>query len=295
MNDMQERSVGAMELLDGIGIRAIQHAKGAAYNLIELGHDIADAKPLVKHGEWEEWVRTHCFISERYAQQLMQIWTRYGNAEYAPMIGTGKLMKMLSLPEGTEEKFVEENDVESMTVNEVSEAVKAIRRELEEEKRKRIAAEERAEREAATIPDDIADTLRAKDDEISRLSEAAETAISTQREAVAEASRLSREVRELEEELEDKQSAYDEMKQQLMDAMEDGGSGQRPSDEIDGGTALGAARQFVSVCAEIPYMGTRFAMMNESDIGPYRNAFRIIGDWYERAKSALDRIEGEWA
>ncbi|HUF80026.1 MAG TPA: DUF3102 domain-containing protein [Burkholderiales bacterium] len=48
-------------------------AKTAAERAIEAGQALIEAKALVKHGQWGNWLRDHCALPERTAQLYMQI------------------------------------------------------------------------------------------------------------------------------------------------------------------------------------------------------------------------------
>jgi len=52
---------------------AREAAKTAADRAIAAGHALMEAKALARHGEWLPWLKEYCGVSERSAQQYMQI------------------------------------------------------------------------------------------------------------------------------------------------------------------------------------------------------------------------------
>ena len=119
--------------LDTLAVEANGYSNAIAFNAMQLGRVFCEAKALVKHGEWAEWVEKNTQLSERSAQNIMAIYTRYGNRPAFDGIEKSKLFSMIALPEGTEERFLQEHDVKAMTSREVQQAVKKAR---EEERRK---------------------------------------------------------------------------------------------------------------------------------------------------------------
>ena len=93
-------------------------------NLWQLARVLMEARPLVKRGEWADWCDKHAGVSERSAQQMIQAYKRFGEKPQFQGIGKSNMLKMLALPEGTEDAFVEEHPVSEMTAREVDEALK---------------------------------------------------------------------------------------------------------------------------------------------------------------------------
>lgn len=58
-------------------------SKKAIYYAIECGDALINAKSLVKHGEWQSWLKNNCEVSERTAQNYMKLATEYPSIEDA--------------------------------------------------------------------------------------------------------------------------------------------------------------------------------------------------------------------
>ena len=54
-----------------------------------------------------------------------------------------------------------------------------------------------------------------------------------------------------------------------------------------------AVRQFVSSVAQMPYMGTTFATMDNQEIRQYDEFLQTVEDWAKRARKALNTIDCE--
>lgn len=96
---------------------------------ISIGQDLIEAKELVEHGEWKEWVENTVGFSYESAKKYMQISREYGDFSKRELItdlSYTKALKLLAVPDEDREEFIENNDVEGMTVKELEEKIKAI-------------------------------------------------------------------------------------------------------------------------------------------------------------------------
>lgn len=245
-----------LSVLGGLAQEAQYWAKSVANGMIQLGRVLTEAKPMVKHGEWEQWILDNAGCSVRYAQAFMQAYARFGNNEAIARIGErGKIFKLLSLPEGTEDKFLEEHDVESMTAREVAEAVRKVRAEKDEEMRemRRKLTEDKAEalrdqynkmgqeinaanmaleraqarakrlEEGREIPEHVNEELAARQAkikeqkaELERVTEIGRGAIEDANKLRAENAKLKAEIAEQGEQMEDAQRQYDSLRGELL-------------------------------------------------------------------------------
>lgn len=177
--------------LAGLAAQARLYSDNLTMNILELGRVFTEAKELVKHGEWGNWLRENSGMGERSAQQFMQVYARFGKKPELISLEKSKLIKMLSLPPGKEEEFIENNDIESMTSREVEAAVKQVRAEMQEvldsERRMRQGAEEEAadlkkrlnNKDDGEIPDDIVKKLKEQESTIRQQRGMLETAQQT--------------------------------------------------------------------------------------------------------------------
>ena len=90
MNELTKQSRTEITVLGGLAQEAQYYAKCIANGMIQLGRVLTEAKPLVKHGEWEQWIRENAGCSVRYAQVFMQAYARFGNNAAVAQIGEFK-------------------------------------------------------------------------------------------------------------------------------------------------------------------------------------------------------------
>lgn len=215
----QPGAVSDISQLEGLAAQARVYSENLAMNMFQLGRVYTEAKKLVRHGEWAEWLRDNSGMSERSAQQLMAVYARFGEQSQFMNLEKSKLFKMLSLPSGQEEAFIADNDLENMTSREVEAAVKKVRAEmqtqLDVERNTRKDAVERAQvlqrklLEVANdeLPDEVADTLRRQEATIRQqqamLEAAQETINESSRKLVDQERRSAREDAKPEESLDE--------------------------------------------------------------------------------------------
>lgn len=100
---------------------------------IQLGHKLTEAKELVEHGEWGNWVKENLPFSQDKATMMMKIYENYGanqenlfgdlNSDTYRNLGVWQAFVLLSVPEDEREEFVRENNVEEMSVRELKQAI----------------------------------------------------------------------------------------------------------------------------------------------------------------------------
>lgn len=124
------------------------------YNSIEIGRRLIEAKEILGHGEWGEWLEKSVDYSQRTANNLMRIFEEYGSQQLTLLDNNVKsqafanlsytqAVALLGIPQEEREEFVKENDIDSMSTRELQKVIKE-KQELEE---KLKAAEEKAELE----------------------------------------------------------------------------------------------------------------------------------------------------
>lgn len=128
-------------------------------NSIEIGKRLVEAKDIVPHGEWGNWLLESVAYSQSTANNLMRIFNEYG-ANQMSLFGSdaksqaiGNLsytqaVALLGIPSEEREAFIEENNIDEMSTRELQTAIKE-KQELEKRlKESEDAAElERAERQ----------------------------------------------------------------------------------------------------------------------------------------------------
>lgn len=131
---------------------------------IEIGRRLEEAKGLVSHGEWGDWLKRELDYSQSTAQNLMKVFREYGADQQSLFGGVAKsqafgnltyskALKLLAISDEEErEQFIETHDVEHMSTRELDRTIKeldAAKKALAEaEDRERLMKQERDLRES---------------------------------------------------------------------------------------------------------------------------------------------------
>ena len=124
MNDLTTVEQANLSLLDTLAVEARAYAENMVTNMLHLGRVLSQAKALIPHGQFEAWVANNVGLNPDYANKYRACYEKYGDKPEYAKLGKSKLIKMLSLPAGTQDEFIAEHDVEGMSVRELDEAVK---------------------------------------------------------------------------------------------------------------------------------------------------------------------------
>lgn len=115
-----------------------QVARTALEGAIQIGLKLKEAKEQVEHGQWENWCHENLNYSKSKTEKLMRIASEYGdeNSIYAKTymctdLSISKALSLLQVPEEEVKNFSKNNDVESMTVKELNDKIKALESEKE--------------------------------------------------------------------------------------------------------------------------------------------------------------------
>lgn len=153
---------------------------------IEIGRRLVEAKALVAHGGWGDWLQEHVDYSQSTANNLMKIYNEYdANSQALGNLTYTQAVTLLGVPAEEREAFVEENKVDQLSTRELQQAVK--------EKQQAIKEKEKLEKE-----------LRAK-----------EALIEKER---AEKDKVAKRLAEMESKGKEKESMVKDLKKQLEDA-----------------------------------------------------------------------------
>lgn len=125
----------ADEIALEINIIKEQTAKMILNSSIEIGRKLVEAKELVNHGEWGNWLEEKVNYSQRTANNLMKIFNEYStkqvnffgeaNSQSIANLSYTQAVCLLGIKDPDErEKFVEENEVSEMTIKELKAKIK---------------------------------------------------------------------------------------------------------------------------------------------------------------------------
>ena len=327
MNELSNTSTQAPSILDGLAMQAQMFVQNAAMNLLQLGRVLTEARPLVPHGEWAEWVKRNAKMSTRTAQQYMQAFAEFGLNSQIAELGTSKVLKLLPMSDEEREKLLEENDVASMSTRQLDEAIREQReklreeameeardaiieaeREAEEAREAMIKAQRRAE-EAENRPPQVPEgltkelvqnreTIQAQRAEIARLADIGRTVLNEKQRLVQDNNSLRRDLKERDEDMEAIQADFDRIQEELLNlqsAQARGDAERMPADALTPDVFSMAVNTFIGTCCRLPQMGRAFASMSTEDKEAYNQSLCTLEKWAESARLALNNVAYEEA
>lgn len=155
--------------LDQLATEIRYYSQQAAWNIIEVGKRLIQAKKQVAHGEWAQWLEKNVKYSQWKAQQFMNIATEYSNSWTSKNLNLSQMTVMLALPEPERKDFVETkesegNPVESMTIKTLEKEVKGWRNKAEQAEQENATLTEQYNAQAQEIAG-YKDTIRRQADE----------------------------------------------------------------------------------------------------------------------------------
>lgn len=121
--------------------------------IFEIGKRLEEAKSLVAHGEWGEYLETEVSYSQDTANRYMKVYREYNvngvfpNSDTFLNLDFSKAYKLLSIPAEEREEFAKQNDVAHKSVRELEQIIKerdaALRAQADAEAAAEIALAER--------------------------------------------------------------------------------------------------------------------------------------------------------
>jgi chromosome segregation ATPase len=114
-----------------INMIKVQTNKIFLSSAVEIGKRLKEAKQMVGHGNWEDWLKNEVSYSQRTATNLIRIHDEYGPLLLENQIGNQvadlgytQAVAMLKLDFEERENFIEENDVTGMSKRDLEAAIK---------------------------------------------------------------------------------------------------------------------------------------------------------------------------
>ena len=107
---------------------------------IEIGKRLTEAKCLVRHGEWGNWLAERVNYSQRSANNFMKIYKEYGatglvaKSQSIANLSVTQAVAMFDLPAEERERFAEQNEADKMSIRQLKAEVAKAKEELEAEK-----------------------------------------------------------------------------------------------------------------------------------------------------------------
>lgn len=245
----------ALSILNDITDRVKYYARRNMTDWLELGKALTEAKALVPHGSWEDYVLKNAGMSMKMCQNCMKAFQRFGTDN--PDIAKLNMTQVISLLSGSDEEIQRISaggPIEDMSSREIQKAIRAAREEEQQKAREgmEIMAQDKARElarqkegfertlkekldEARAEQADVMESLRyqleesreaaetlrkAAEDAEARARDTAQAAIDGARDISLQTNRLETEARRLREELADKDAMIEELQRQY-DAIRD--------------------------------------------------------------------------
>ena len=266
-------------------------------NYIDIGRclNIVKDEGLVPHGQWVSWVREHAQMNERNAQRVMRAAREVESGSPLAHLDFSKVMALLAIPAEEREAFAADVDAESLSVRQLQAAVK----EREEAMREIVREKERAEREAdkmAALASGMKSKLEYMEGKAASLEiQAAKAQSAADERAQQEIDRLRGELDDTEEELKRRAKAESDAKAELLRLRTQvvRGTAMEGGERLTADELATATRAFIGQVAVLPHMGRELATCSQKTRDAYLANIDMIADWCERARMALNTIEGE--
>lgn len=179
--------------------------------VVEIGRRLKEAKGMVPHGQWGEYLRTEVAYSQSTANNYMAIFDAYAadqmtlcgaiaNSQAIANLSYSKALKLIAMPEEERETFVREHDVEEISTRELDKLIR------ERDTARRQALD--AEASLSAVQKDLENARKAEQqaqEQLAQVQESAQQADNAAQEGV----------KELEEKLADAKEKYKKAKQAL--------------------------------------------------------------------------------
>ena len=127
---------------------------------VEIGNRLAEAKEMVGHGGWLDFLKNETEFSKDSAARFMRIAREYGeNSNFAALrnLSLTSALQLLSVPAEEREEFAEAVDAENLTTRELEQAIRE-----RDEARKQLEAERQASEGTALQLADVRAALDAE-------------------------------------------------------------------------------------------------------------------------------------
>lgn len=166
---------------------------------VEIGRRLHEAKEMLPHGEWSNWLKTEVEFSQSTANNFMRLFDAYADdqitldgattkSQALGKLSITKALRLLALPEEEREDFIEAHDVERLSTRELERLLK------EKELAERLAEQAREE-------------LKSRNSELESTRHEVEEARIAGERAIRDAEVAKKRVSELEKALENEKNA----------------------------------------------------------------------------------------
>lgn len=110
---------------------------------VEIGKRLNEAKELVPHGEWGNWLRDNVDYSQSTANNFMRLADEYGNSQALENLTYTKALALLGVPAEERKKFAAENeDKSARELQQLVKEKKKLEKQLKATEKERAALQE---------------------------------------------------------------------------------------------------------------------------------------------------------
>ncbi|MFJ2044545.1 DUF3102 domain-containing protein [Paenibacillus taichungensis] len=275
-----------------------QTRKIMLHSSIEIGRRLTEAKEMMQHGEWMNWLADSVDYSQSTANNLMKVFKEYGSdqlslfGDNAESEALGKLsytqaVALLGIPTDEREAFVQDNDVDNMSTRELAEAVKA-RKDAEKaqkaaekalkEAQKAMEKEQKLRQKLETQQADhalIVERLQAQAEEAAAAAAKAEAG-----EDDGQAVILQESLQKSEQQLADSLAKIKELESELK---------AKPIDVVP--ATIEIEKVPAEIEAELEELRKKVAQGTGEEAAIFKTSFKTLGDAFENLLNALDVVQ----
>lgn len=307
--------------LDMLAQEAHFYARSAYSNLLQLGRIFVEAKAIIGHGNWQKWIKDNAGCSIKTAQNFMAV---YRKSCECPAISTinepSKAFALLALPAGSLDDFMEENDIEQMSVRQLKDRIAEVKAAQntdaaendnikqmahpDEELVNRLHDTEKQLEEAngrlTNLTEDLYKLRTAQNDsESKKIIDDLNRKIIEQdaalREKESNLTEACEEIESLNRELDDYDDRLKTANRKITEfesAQARGDVDRQISTGLNADDFEAAVRQFVGRVMTMPNMGREFAAMDAQEHRRFERSIATLKNWIDGAENALGMIEG---
>lgn len=256
-----------------------------AANIIEIGKRLNQVKELLPHGEWGRWLEEKVDFTDRTAQRFMKIANEFPTS--MSHLGSGKLFKLLDVPQEERETFIEQNPVDEMTTRELQAAIKAKKeaeRKAKEAEHRAFEAEqmqkvlEAANQKRYTRVQELEQELANKEPVVIEKEKIVEVIPLELQEKAAKVDSLSRTIERLQKEKSDLKFQIDSAKTSIDDTME-------LAAKVDHFTWR--INQFLADMGSLAYVGGQYMRTTDYSQLAYEKALANMEKWIREVRESM--------
>lgn len=275
---------------------------------IEIGRRLQEAKAMLNHGEWGDWLKTEVDFSQSTAQNFMRIFSEYGDRQTS-LFGDAKsqtlgnlpythALKLLALPDDEREGFAEENNVQELSTRELDKLIRErddAKRELEDARKsledagKKIQEAEKAAKEKEDGAEEL-EELRRKLDTAQRNAESARAELTKAGDAKHKAEEAARKAKEEMQRLKENPEVSEEVLEKIRtEAAESARAAAEKDMEEKRAAAEEAGKNARDAAAELEELRKKLALADPAT-SEFKVHFAAVQTEFAAMKECMERM-----